>query len=335
MSRHTADAAVALEQLGTGPAVVVGTSAGAAIAVDLAVRRPELVRAVVAHEFPWRFTRHLPGTSQVAALARIGWLSLRGRHSEAAEVLLRSAYSYADGSSAWDAFPEEWRQAGRENAGPSLADFRNSVAEYPSRGDLARLEVPVICSYGSRSPEGMARLVRLLAAAIPNARTHEIEGAGHAAPFDAPGEFVRLIAGAIHQDEGRRKTVFEVTARLEVREGELDGFLATAAEIMSSTREKDTKTLRYDWFISDDGTSCEVREAYVDADGLLEHHHHIAGSKARLFRDFADGHHMTFYCEPSAALAEAIAHIPGVEITQFSFFQGLDAEVEARDKVHV
>ena len=64
-----------LEFLETAPAVVVGTSAGAAIAVDLAVRRPDLVRAVIAHEFPWRFTRHLPTASQVAALARIGSLA--------------------------------------------------------------------------------------------------------------------------------------------------------------------------------------------------------------------------------------------------------------------
>ena len=175
LSRHTADAAALLEQLRARPAIVVGTSAGAAIAVDLAVRRPDLVHAVVAHEFPWRFSRHLPNTSQVAALARIGWLALRGRRSQAAEVLLRSAYAYGDGGSAWDAFPEEWRQAGRENAAAALADFRNSVAEYPTRRALAAVEVPVICSYGSRSPAGMARLVRLLAAAIPNARTHELE----------------------------------------------------------------------------------------------------------------------------------------------------------------
>src|SRR5512143_4074792 len=69
MSTHTADAAALLEHLRVPPAVVVGTSAGAAIAVDLAVRRPELVHVVVAHEFPWRFARHLPGGSQIAALA--------------------------------------------------------------------------------------------------------------------------------------------------------------------------------------------------------------------------------------------------------------------------
>jgi pimeloyl-ACP methyl ester carboxylesterase len=73
-STHTDDAAALLESLQARPAVVVGTSAGAAIAVDLAVRRPDLVRVVIAHEFPWRFTRHLPTVSQVAALAKIGSL---------------------------------------------------------------------------------------------------------------------------------------------------------------------------------------------------------------------------------------------------------------------
>ena len=121
MSTHTADAVALLESLRTPPAVVVGTSAGAAIAVDLAVRRPDLVRAVVAHEFPWRFTLHLPSASQIAALAKIGSLALLGRKSEAAEALLRSAYSYREGGSAWDDFPEEWRRAGRANARAALA----------------------------------------------------------------------------------------------------------------------------------------------------------------------------------------------------------------------
>ena len=48
--------------------------------------------------------------------------------------------------------------------------------------------------------------------------------------------------------------MFEVMARLKIRDGELDGFKQQAAEMMRQTREKDTKTLRYDWFLSDDGT---------------------------------------------------------------------------------
>jgi pimeloyl-ACP methyl ester carboxylesterase len=197
MSTHTEDAAATLESLRAAPALVVGTSAGAAIAVDLAVRRPDLVQGVVAHEFPWRFARHLPTRSQIAALIKIAALAVRAREVDAAEVLLRSAYSYGEGGTAWDAFPEEWRRVARENARAALADFRNSIAEYPSRADLGTVEVPVVCSYGSRSPRSMARLVRLLAAAIPTASVHELEGAGHAAPFDGTSTFVQLVADAL------------------------------------------------------------------------------------------------------------------------------------------
>jgi pimeloyl-ACP methyl ester carboxylesterase len=197
ISTHTADAAAMLESLRLPPAVVVGTSAGAAVATDLAVRRPELVRAVVAHEFPWRFTRHLPTGSQLVALTKIESLALRGRHADAAEALLRSAYTYRDGGSAWDAFPEQWRWTARENAKAALADFRNSIGIYPSSTDLATVEVPVVCSYGARSPNSMVGLVRSLAAAIPTATTRQIDGAGHAAPFDATTNFVQLIAETI------------------------------------------------------------------------------------------------------------------------------------------
>jgi pimeloyl-ACP methyl ester carboxylesterase len=200
MSPHTADAAAVIEELELGRAVVVGTSAGAAIAVDLAVRRPELVRAVVAHEFPWRFARHLPSASQVAALARIGSLALRGHYPDAAEELLRTAYSYSDGGSAWDVFPEEWRAAGRQNARGALVDFVNSIRAYPTAEDLRRIEVPVVCSYGQRSPESMFRLVRALAQTIPGAQLQCIEGAGHAAPFDAPVPFAQLVADSTPTD---------------------------------------------------------------------------------------------------------------------------------------
>lgn len=197
VSTHTADAAAVLESLRAQPAVVVGTSAGATIAIDLAVRRPELVRGVIAHEAAWRFTRHIPSASQIAALTRIGSLAVRGRHGDAAEVLLRSAYSYRDGGSAWDAFPDEWRQVARENARATMQDFRNSIGTYPSAPDLATVKVPVVCSYGARSPSNMARLIRALAAAIPTASTHVLEGSGHAAPFDAPSNFVHLVTGTI------------------------------------------------------------------------------------------------------------------------------------------
>ena len=89
------------------------------------------------------------------------------------------------------------RRRPRENAEAALADFRNSIGTHPSPTELATIDVPVVCSYGARSPTTMIRDVRALAAAIPTATTQRIDGAGHAAPFDAPANFVKLIADSI------------------------------------------------------------------------------------------------------------------------------------------
>jgi quinol monooxygenase YgiN len=128
--------------------------------------------------------------------------------------------------------------------------------------------------------------------------------------------------------------MFEVMARLKVRDGELEGFLRQAAEMMRQTKEKDTKTLRYDWFLSSDGTECEVREGYVDADALLEHARNVGEAREILFRDFAYDHNMTLYGDPSPALVALIDRLAGVvEFRRFSLLQGLDVGIEARHEV--
>jgi hypothetical protein len=156
-------------------------------------------------------------------------------------------------------------------------------------------------------------------------------------PFKQFSFFQGLDADVKALDEAPiqgRPTTFDVAAGLRVRVGQLEGFKRQAAEVMRLARELDSKTLRYDWFLSDDGTECEVREGYVDADGILEHSHHVGEARARLFRDFADDHTMTFYAEPSPALAEALEAMgDAVTVKQFSFIQGLDADVEAVEEV--
>lgn len=128
--------------------------------------------------------------------------------------------------------------------------------------------------------------------------------------------------------------MFEVTARLKIREGEFEGFKQRAAEMMRLTREKDTKTLRYDWFMSDDGTQCEVREGYVDPDGLLEHAHNVAEEREKLFRDYAYDHDMTIYGEPSPALAELLEKLAGhVNFNRYSLLQGLDSDIQVLHEV--
>lgn len=116
----------------------------------------------------------------------------------------------------------------------------------------------------------------------------------------------------------------EVHAHLKVRPGQIKGFKAQAAELIRLTRELDTKTLRYDWFITEDETECEVHEAYVNEDGLFEHNLHVMEARAVLFRDFAFDHRMTMFGEVSPRLRElTVKHAGG--ITVYAFFQGLEA----------
>ena len=197
---HALDAAAILDALQAGPTVAVGTSAGATIALDLAVRRPDLVRAVVAHEAAWRALRH-PDASGLAALARMQWLAWRGHYPEAAETLLRWVYSYRDGGTAWDAFPEQWRRTARENGRSVVADLRATMGGYPRPRDLAKITSPAVCTYGSRSRSYMGSITRSVARAIPAATVHQIDGAAHAVPFDAPASFAHVIVETVRSGD--------------------------------------------------------------------------------------------------------------------------------------
>jgi pimeloyl-ACP methyl ester carboxylesterase len=209
-AEHARDAAAVLDALEARPAVVVGTSAGATIALDLAVRRPDLVRAVVVHEAAWRALRH-PDASGLGALARMQWLAWRGRYPEAAETLLRWVYSYRDGGSAWDAFPEAWRRTARENGRSVVADLKSSMGGYPRAQDLATITTSAVCTYGSRSRSYMRAVTRSLAQAIPTASVREIDGTAHAVPFDAPTTFAQVIVEAM-RSSGLRSSAFRETA---------------------------------------------------------------------------------------------------------------------------
>ena len=120
-------------------------------------------------------------------------------------------------------------------------------------------------------------------------------------------------------------TKLEVSARMTVRRGKLEGFKQQAAECIKQTKEKDTKTIRYDWFLSRDETECEIREAYESAEGLVEHRTHIAEALNKLFSEFADNHTVTVYGEPSPQLVEMARRMPQGSVKWYSFLQGLDS----------
>lgn len=118
---------------------------------------------------------------------------------------------------------------------------------------------------------------------------------------------------------------FEVGAHMTVRPRQAEGFRNQAAEMLRQTREKDTRTLRYDWFLSRDGLECDVREAYLDAQGLIEHSANIFEARNFLFENFADNHFMTMYGEATQPLLDLFKAVHMQEHSKwFVLLGGLD-----------
>src|SRR5262249_3456902 len=172
---------------------------------------------------------------------------------------------------------------------PTVALFENDVFDHHAT------------IYGDVSAEFIDLVTQRMGPPTVFAFTHGLESS---APVDGVGHL-------------------EVIARLQVRPGRLEEFKSQVAEILRLTRDKDTHTLRYDWFVNEDETECEVHEAYVSEEGLIEHNQHVVAARDTLFEEYAFDHRMSVYGEISQQLSDLFTkHAGGV--TKFSLVQGLE-----------
>lgn len=120
----------------------------------------------------------------------------------------------------------------------------------------------------------------------------------------------------------------EVIAHARIRDGRLDGFTAQVAELVRISKEQDTHTLRCDWFITADGTQCEVHEEFPDERGLIEHQMHIGNARSVLFRDFAYDHRAAIYGDVSQGFIDRVTEGMGAP-TVYGFVDGFDTLTRA------
>lgn len=119
----------------------------------------------------------------------------------------------------------------------------------------------------------------------------------------------------------------ELSATSRVREGQLEGLKGVAADFIRQTKEKDTRTLRFDWFLSADQTESEIREEYLDAPGFVEHKTNTVAVTEKVFAEFATDHRVAFFGDPPPMLVQKVEQTPmGRTVTWYRFFQGLGAE---------
>src|SRR5437763_11780408 len=136
--QHAEDAAALLDALEAAPAVVIGRSYGGETAIELALRHPGSVRALVLLE--------------AAALTfddeALAWAErLRADVEEAAARDIASVAGTflrrVVGDEQWEAFPDPLRQMFVDNSPAILAEFRGPWLEATAE-DLARVDVPTL-----------------------------------------------------------------------------------------------------------------------------------------------------------------------------------------------
>lgn len=177
--QHADDAAELLVALDAAPAVVIGRSYGGETAIELALRRPEHVRALVLleaasmslDEEAMAWGRSLSDTVEAAAARDPG---------SVAETFLRAVL----GDAQWEGFPPVVQQMFVDNGPAILAEFRGPWLE-ATEEDLARIAVPTLLVASEGSPEPFRRVTARMAAAIPGARA-EVVGGGHFVDIGEP-----------------------------------------------------------------------------------------------------------------------------------------------------
>jgi pimeloyl-ACP methyl ester carboxylesterase len=186
---HADDAAQLILELDLAPCLVVGSSGGARIALDLIRRYPDLVRGAVLSEPP------------TMALAPDGGKAFM----EQVKTAVESAVAQGGPRAAVDAFfdsacpglwrtlPEEKRDMPyRANAVELFGDL--TMPQYHiTTADLEAIRVPSLILRGSESHPMFQAITSTLAATMPYAQLLELQDSGHVTYAEKPEEFATAV----------------------------------------------------------------------------------------------------------------------------------------------
>lgn len=183
------DAERLMDHLGLRAALVVGLSIGGLIAQGLAVKRPDLVRALVLSN-----TGAKIGTAQVWQ-DRITTVQAQGVAALSDAILQRwfpKPFRESVDGAAWRHMLERTPAQGYAGCGAAIAgaDFYATTAT---------LRLPALGIAGSEDGSTPPDLVRETLALIPGSRVALIKGTGHLPCVDQPEAYARILSDFIRE----------------------------------------------------------------------------------------------------------------------------------------
>lgn len=172
-----------LETMLDGPAHLVGHSYGGFLALQLALRRPELIRSIAVYE-PVAFGI----LDEVEDADARSALSLVKRQWEpdasgADEEWLRQFVDWWNGPGAWGRLNDETRAAFRAVGWKLFQEVMSLAADATDRATWATIDAPSLILGGELSPLTERRVVEKLGAALPRATARLFPGVGHMGPI--------------------------------------------------------------------------------------------------------------------------------------------------------
>jgi len=184
------DGAALLEQLGTGPAVVYGSSNGAIFALELAIAHPERVRGLILHEPPLIAVLADPGPVAAAMSELLQPAFAAGGPDAALEAFLRFAFGDAtiDGL-----HPAEHERLLANGEVAMTIELPATQGYVPDRAALARLGVPSEILVGADQQVPFFREAAEWLAAALGTTVMAVPGA-HGPQFDHPQDLAAHIA---------------------------------------------------------------------------------------------------------------------------------------------
>jgi quinol monooxygenase YgiN len=97
-------------------------------------------------------------------------------------------------------------------------------------------------------------------------------------------------------------------ARFKFHEGKVEEFKRLSAKFMDIVRAKDTGTLQFEIYLSDDDSECVIYERYRDSDAVIDHGAHVGDIMQAIFATGSGS--SALLGEPSAELTAMITGSP-------------------------